>query len=93
MKRKPGQRGPARRDLPAELRDQFLSVSQAAELLGCHYTTVFRLLLWKHELPAFKLGSEWRIRRSDLEAWIERQTTSAPAEPLRAKAKTRKYFH
>jgi excisionase family DNA binding protein len=30
-------------------------------------------------LPAVRVGSEWRFRRADLEAWIKTQLTAPPA--------------
>ena len=35
-------------------------------------------------LPAVRCGDEWRFRRSDLEAWIERQQR-APRRSVRMK--------
>ena len=29
------------------------------------------------ELPAFKVGGQWRFRRSDLDAWIDVKTRRA----------------
>jgi len=28
----------------------------------------------KGELPAFKVGGQWRFRRADLDAWIDAKT-------------------
>tara|TARA_A100001037_G_scaffold302146_1_gene333136 strand:- start:27 stop:560 length:534 start_codon:yes stop_codon:yes gene_type:complete len=51
---------------------ELLSVSQLASYLGMAERTIF---LWaqQNKLPAFKLGSMWRFRRSDIDAWLETQ--------------------
>ena len=45
------------------------------EVLGCLRVTprtIYRLIK-SGELPAVRLGRQWRFRRSDLNDWIERQ--------------------
>ena len=51
---------------------QVLTVKAAAELLEVDPKTVYRLVE-RGQLPAFKVGKQWRMRLSDLEAWIEGQ--------------------
>jgi excisionase family DNA binding protein len=38
--------------------------------------TIYRLIK-NGELPAIRIGRQWRFRRADLEEWIDRQRTSA----------------
>jgi excisionase family DNA binding protein len=45
----------------------YLSIKEAAEILDVHYTTVMKLV-GCGALPAFKVGRQWRIKESDLEA-------------------------
>ena len=47
-----------------------LKVAQAAEFLGVHPETVRRLAR-KGEIPAFKVGKDWRFQREALVRWIE----------------------
>jgi excisionase family DNA binding protein len=54
-------------------REAILTIRQAAALLHCHQSTLYRLL-WARELPGFKLGGSWRFRREALDRWIERRT-------------------
>lgn len=56
----------------------YLSVAEMAQEFGIHEMTFYRMIRDK-KLPAFKIGSQWRIRRSDLEAWLsDHASTQAP---------------
>ena len=49
------------------------------EVLGClkvNPRTIYRLIK-SGELPAVRIGRQWRFRQTDLEAWIHRQRTAA----------------
>jgi excisionase family DNA binding protein len=52
-------------------RPEYLTKAQAGEIVQLHPKTIERAIL-DGELPAYKLREKVRIRRSDLEAWIER---------------------
>jgi excisionase family DNA binding protein len=45
-----------------------LTVSELAEYLRVHHSTVYRLLK-KQQLPGFKIGSDWRFNVEALEQW------------------------
>jgi excisionase family DNA binding protein len=49
---------------------QLLTTRQVAELLKVSKRTIERLISRK-ELPALKVGGQWRIRASELAKWIE----------------------
>jgi len=53
--------------------DPILTVSMVAEYLRCHPSTIYRLLASK-KIPAFRLGSDWRFRKSAIEGWLKRAT-------------------
>ncbi|NLW49431.1 MAG: helix-turn-helix domain-containing protein [Candidatus Brocadiaceae bacterium] len=57
-----------------------LTIQDAAELLVVDPKTIYRLAE-RGELPAFKVGRQWRMRKRDLDAWIEEQLriNEAPA--------------
>ncbi len=55
---------------------RLLTLSQAAKLLHVSIRTLHRMI-HKHELPAFKVGGQWRLRESQLTEWIERREQSA----------------
>jgi len=48
----------------------FLTIKQVADTLQVSQRTVLRMAKQK-ELPAFKLGGQWRIRESELAKWLE----------------------
>jgi len=50
----------------------FLSIEEAADVLGVHYKTVYRLVR-DGELPAAKIGRIYRIKREDLLTYFEDQ--------------------
>lgn len=54
---------------PEHARAEMMTVQEVAEYLDCHPYTVHRLLR-QHEIPGFRLGGDWRLRRSDIDKWI-----------------------
>ena len=57
---------------------EYLSVADMAHEFGIHEMTFYRMIRDK-KIPAFKIGSQWRIRRADLEKWLENRC-SLPSE-------------
>ncbi len=51
--------------------EQLLTVEQVAEYLNVDKFTIYRLLADK-QLPAFKVGNQWRFKRKLLENWLEK---------------------
>ena len=49
--------------------EQLLTLGQVAEYLNVDKFTVYRLLADK-ELPAFKVGNQWRFKKKLLENWL-----------------------
>ncbi len=47
-----------------------MEAKEVAQYLHLHLFTVHKLAR-EGSLPAFKIGSDWRIRRSELVKWIE----------------------
>lgn len=54
----------------ANQQKDYLSVSDMAEEFGIHEMTFYRMIRDK-KIPAFKIGSQWRVRRTDLNKWLE----------------------
>lgn len=54
----------------------FLSIKEAADYLRVDYKTIYRLVR-AGQLPAARIGSVYRIRRDDLEAFFERRRVRA----------------
>ena len=49
---------------------RLLTLPEAAELLHVSTRTLQRMIQRK-DLPAFKVGGQWRVRESQLTRWIE----------------------
>lgn len=50
-------------------RTQIMTPKEAAKYLGFHLVTVYRLLK-KKEIPATKIGGQWRFKKDVLDAWL-----------------------
>jgi excisionase family DNA binding protein len=59
--------------------DEILRLPEVAQLLKVAEKTVYTMAQ-KGELPAFKVGGQWRFRRTDLDAWIDAKTRRAAGE-------------
>lgn len=55
------------------------TLREVAQYLKVTERTVYRLLA-SQSIPAFKVGGSWRFRLTDLNLWIERQTSPAPEQ-------------
>jgi len=51
--------------------ENLLTLEQVAQYLNVGRFTVYRLLAQK-QLPAFKVGNQWRFKRKMIEAWLRR---------------------
>ena len=67
--------------------DELLTLPQVAKMLGLAERTIY---VWSQEgkLPAFKLGTAWRYRADEIDAWVETQRTAGSQSPL---AESRKF--
>jgi excisionase family DNA binding protein len=52
----------------AESASSILTIRDVAEYLKVHPSTIYRLLK-KKQLPAFKIGSDWRFNRESIDRW------------------------
>jgi excisionase family DNA binding protein len=59
--------------------DEVLSAQEAAELLGAHVETIRRMAR-KGAIPAYKIGKDWRFRKTALLSWSE--TNPATKKPI-----------
>jgi excisionase family DNA binding protein len=66
-------------------KEEILAIKELATHLRVHPTTIYRLLRQGH-LPGFRVGSNWRFRRSLIEQW----QISQPSERLMPIARGRK---
>lgn len=49
-----------------------MTPKEAANFLGIHLVTVYRLLK-KGDLPAMKLGGQWRFKKDVLNEWMNKE--------------------
>jgi len=54
-------------------KDQVLTAEEAAEYLRMALSTLYRYMR-KGQVPCFKVGSQWRFKRSVLDEWMERMS-------------------
>ena len=48
---------------------KIMTVPEVARYLHLHATTVYKLLKNK-DIPAFKLGSDWRFEKTEIDRWV-----------------------
>jgi excisionase family DNA binding protein len=48
-----------------------LTLEEAADFLKVHPSTIYRLLK-KRQIPAFKIGSDWRFNQESIEQWVKK---------------------
>jgi excisionase family DNA binding protein len=61
--------------------EAFLTTEEVLAYLQVNLRTVYRLID-SGKLPAVRVGRQWRFRRRDIDAWLDRaQTTIAAQEP------------
>ena len=59
---------------------RLLTLSEAAQVLHVSTRTLQRMIR-KNDLPAFKVGGQWRVRESQLAEWLRlREGSSGPGE-------------
>ena len=60
--------------------DDILTIPDVASLLKVAEKTVYGLAQ-KGDLPAFKVGGQWRFRRTAIDSWIDVKTQAAGVQP------------
>ena len=55
---------------------RLLTLSEAARLLQVSTRTLHRMIR-SGDLPALKVGGQWRVRETQLQQWVEQRETSA----------------
>ena len=70
-----------------------LSIAQTAELVSVSKKVVYGAIA-RGELPASKIGSRFRVRRSDVDAWLDGtcvQSARRADSPRRSRSRARRY--
>ncbi|MCD6553332.1 MAG: response regulator [Anaerolineae bacterium] len=57
---------------PLDDMDKIMTIEEVARYLSLHELTVRRLAR-EGEIPAFKVGRQWRVKKSLLDRWIEQE--------------------
>jgi len=57
---------------------EVMNVRQASQYLGISPDTLYRYIT-EGEIPAFKLGNRWKLRKTILDRWMERKMNQAVA--------------
>jgi excisionase family DNA binding protein len=60
---------------------EVMDIRRAAEYLGISHQTLYQYLQ-SALMPAFKLGNRWRIKKSVLDGWMEKQSEKSKKRPL-----------
>jgi len=55
--------------------NEILTLPEVAYLLKVAEKTVYTMAQ-KSQLPAFKVGGQWRFKRVDIDRWIEQQKSA-----------------
>jgi excisionase family DNA binding protein len=67
--------------------DEILTIAEVAEYLKVTEKTVYGLAQ-KRQIPGFKVGGQWRFRRTDIATWIGSLTGDAmPSVPRTASSR------
>lgn len=53
--------------------DEILTIKDLSTYLKTSEKTIYRLLS-KHQIPAFKVGTAWRFKKTVIDEWIEQQS-------------------
>ena len=56
---------------------EILTIEEVGDLLRIHRSTVYKLTR-NGRIPSFRIGSDWRFRRDEIERWIAEQTLGTP---------------
>jgi len=59
---------------------EVMTVKDLSEYLHCNQSTIYRLLK-RGELPAFKVGSDWRFNIETIDKWRSEMEAGAPDSP------------
>ena len=71
--------------------ETFLTTDEVLEYLQVNLRTVYRLIK-AGKIPAVRVGRQWRFRKTDIDAWLERERSHSirPAASSAAKAQPMK---
>ena len=53
------------------LEDNYISIEEAAVYLGIKVVTLRTWIKLKHDLPAHKIGKQWKFKKTELDEWVK----------------------
>lgn len=53
------------------LDDSYISIEEAAKYLGIKVVTLRNWIRTKSELPAHKIGKQWKFKKTELDEWVK----------------------
>ena len=67
--------------------ETFLTTDEVLEYLQVNLSTVYRLIK-AGKIPAVRVGRQWRFRKTDIDAWLERERSHSIRPPTPVAATT-----
>lgn len=55
----------------SEYMDKWISIEEAAEYLGVNKDTIRNWIKSNSQIPANKIGRQWKFKRSELDEWVK----------------------
>ena len=74
-----------------EMKSKVLTVQEVSSYLRVHPSTIYRMLK-KHQLPAFRVGSDWRFTVEAIDKWRE-DVESGVFEPAEEQERSQPEHH
>jgi len=68
-----------------ELKSKVLTVQEVSTYLRVHPSTIYRMLK-KNQLPAFRVGSDWRFTVEAIDRWRESVESGVPTRAVESQA-------
>jgi excisionase family DNA binding protein len=70
----------------------FMTTEEVLEYLQVNLRTVYRLIKTRN-IPAIRVGRQWRFRRGDIEAWLDSQRATTAAQTPMSGARQKGRLH
>jgi excisionase family DNA binding protein len=52
---------------------EIITPEEVAEYLRVTRQTIYNLI-WRKEIPAYKVGTHWRLKKDEVESWLKTKT-------------------
>lgn len=51
--------------------DKWINIEEAADYLGVKSSTILEWIKKENDIPAYKIGKQWKFKKADLDKWIK----------------------